>query len=159
MGGTNVECYGGNILHCMKRHEGKPRMYQWRLLIDRGLWQQTNWRKNGNEKNVVCNHVKVFLIIFRDLLLDQLHFSSEPWLVITICNFRRNGSYFVHVLGVYFPYVLYKNMQRSILFEGLCCSSFFLSFFLSLFLSFFLFFFICFPVSQGLNLVSLWKQV
>ena len=25
-GGTNVECYSGKILHCMKMHERKPRM-------------------------------------------------------------------------------------------------------------------------------------
>ena len=25
MGGYNVLCYGGNILHCMKSHERKPR--------------------------------------------------------------------------------------------------------------------------------------
>ena len=31
-GGTNGECYDGNILYCMKRHERKPRIYQWRLL-------------------------------------------------------------------------------------------------------------------------------
>ena len=27
-----LECYEGNILHCMKRHDRKPRMHQWRLL-------------------------------------------------------------------------------------------------------------------------------
>ena len=33
MVGRAVECYGGNILQCMKRHERKPRMHQWRLLL------------------------------------------------------------------------------------------------------------------------------
>ena len=32
MVGRAVECYGGNILQCMKRHERKPRMQQWRLI-------------------------------------------------------------------------------------------------------------------------------
>ena len=33
MGGRATKWYGGNILHCLKRHQRKPRMYQWRLLL------------------------------------------------------------------------------------------------------------------------------
>ena len=30
---NNLECYEGNILHCMKSYDRKPRMHQWRLLF------------------------------------------------------------------------------------------------------------------------------
>ena len=32
--GYNALCYDGNIFHCMKSHERKPRTHQWRLLHD-----------------------------------------------------------------------------------------------------------------------------
>ena len=71
MGGRALECYRGDILQCMKRHERKPRMHQWRLLRqsdrkrEREGKRQT-YRKRDREKREEREKERVITCIIKN---------------------------------------------------------------------------------------------